>query len=85
MKHVIQLFVALLALAGAAASWSQVHRVVDVEPIADGEPATTSVVYYPPLMFLTMVLVAAAGVLVVLGIAGLRRRRACRRRAVAVS
>lgn len=75
MKHPIQLILAVFALVGAVASWSQVHRVVDVEPIADGEPATTSLAYYPPLMLLTMVLVTAAGVLIVLGIAGLRRRR----------
>lgn len=75
MKHVIQLVLAVLALAGSVMSWSQVQRVVAVEPIADGEPATSSVVYYPPLMFLTMVLVTAAGVLLVLGVAGLRRRR----------
>nr|WP_243841707.1 cytochrome c-type biogenesis protein CcmH [Mycobacterium sp. DL592] len=57
----------------------QVRSIVDVAPVTDGQPATTSVLYDPPLMVLTMVLATAAGVLLVLGVAGLvraRRRRA---------
>ena len=52
-----------------------VHRVVDVAPIADGQPATTSVVYHAPMLLLTLGLATAAGVLLVLGIAGLVRAR----------
>jgi hypothetical protein len=70
----VQLLLGVLSLAGAVLCWQQVRRVVDVEPVAKGEPATTSIAYYPPLMFLTMLLVTIAGVLLVLGIAGLRRR-----------
>ena len=44
-------------------------------PIAEGQPATVSVVYDPPLMMLAWLLVTAAGVLSVLGLAGLRRKR----------
>jgi len=79
VRHVVQLVLAVLAAAGAVWSWSQVRSIVDVAPVTDGQPATTSVLYDPPLMVLTMVLATAAGVLLVLGVAGLvraRRRRA---------
>lgn len=72
-KHAVQLGLAVLALAGAAFAWSQVRSLVDVAPITDGQPATVSVVYDPPLMMLSWLLATAAGVLLVLGISGLRR------------
>ena len=75
----MQLVLAVLAAAGAVVSWLQVRSIVDVAPVTDGQPATTSVLYDPPLMVLTMVLATAAGVLLVLGVAGMvraRRRRA---------
>ena len=75
----MQLVLAVLAAVGAVLSWLQVRSIVDVAPVTDGQPATTSVVYDPPLMVLTMVLATAAGVLLVLGVAGVvraRRRRA---------
>lgn len=72
----MQLVLATLALIGAVLSWLQVRSIVEVSPIADGQPATTSVVYSPPMMLLTMLLATAAGVLLVLGVAGLRRARA---------
>lgn len=75
LRHWVQLTVAGWALAGAVASWSWVRTVVDVAPVAAGQPATTSVAYYPPLLVLTLVLATTAGVLAVLGVAGLRRLR----------
>ena len=75
----MQLAVATLALIGAVLSWLQVRSIVDVAPIADGQPATTSVAYSPPLMMLTMLLATVAGVLIVLGVAGLVRVRRARR------
>ena len=75
MRHVVQLVLAVVAAVGAALCWSQVRSLVDVPPITDGEPATVSVVYDPPLMFLAWLLATVAGVLIVLGVAGLRRRR----------
>ena len=45
MRHIVQLVLAALALTGAVLSWLQVRTIVDVSPIADGQPATTSVVY----------------------------------------
>ena len=74
-RHVVQVILAVAALAGAALCWSQVRSLVDVPPITDGEPATVSAVYDPPLMFLAWLLATVAGVLIVLGVAGLRRRR----------
>lgn len=71
----MQLVLAVVAAVGAALCWSQVRSLVDVPPITDGEPATVSVVYDPPLMFLAWLLATVAGVLIVLGVAGLRRRR----------
>ena len=75
MRHIVQLVLAALALIAAVLSWLQVRTTVDVAPIADGQPATTSVDYSPPMMFLTMLLATAAGVLLVLGVAGLVRAR----------
>ena len=74
-KHVVQLILAAAAVAGAAVCWSHVRSWVDVAPVTEGQPATVSVVYDPPLMMLAWLLVTAAGVLVVLGTTGLRRRR----------
>lgn len=71
----MQLVLATLTLIGAALSWLQVRSIVDVSPIADGQPVTTSVVYSPPMMTLTMLLATVAGVLIVLGVAGLVRVR----------
>ena len=73
MQHAIQLALAVAAVVGAALCWSQVTSMVDVAPVTDGQPATVSVVYDPPMMVLTLVLASVAGVLVVLGVAGFRR------------
>jgi len=75
VKPVFQLVLAALAAIGAVVSWAQVTSMVDVPPLADGQPATVSVVYDPPLMMLTWLLVTSAGVLAVLGVSGLRRRK----------
>lgn len=78
MRHVIQLVLAALALAGAVLTGLQARSVVPVAPVADGQPSTTSFVYDPPLMLLTWLLITAAGVLAVLGVAGLIRARRAR-------
>ena len=72
-----RVYVLLAVVAGVAAGlcWSGVTTLADVPPITDGEPATVSVVYHPPLMVLAWLLATTAGVLAVLGVAGLRRRR----------
>lgn len=75
MKPVVLLMLSALAAVGAVLCWLQVKSWVDVPPITDGQPATVSVVYDPPLMVLTWLLATTAGVLAVLGVTGLRRRR----------
>jgi hypothetical protein len=74
-RHFVQLVLAVVAAGGAALCWSAVRSLVEVPPIIDGQPATVSVVYDPPLMVLAWLLATTAGVLLVLGVAGLRRRR----------
>lgn len=73
--HVIQLAFAVAAATGAVLCWRGVTSLVDVAPVTEGQPATVSVVYDPPLMILTWLLATGAGVLAVLGGAGLRRGR----------
>ncbi len=72
-RHFVQLILSVIAAVGAGFAWSHVRSWVDVAPITDGQPATVSVVYDPPLMMLTWLLATAAGVLLVLGLSGLRR------------
>jgi hypothetical protein len=70
----IELLVAVVAAVGCVLSWLAASSTVAVAPVIEGEPQTTSVVYSPPLLVLSLVLATVAGVLAVLGIAGLRRR-----------
>lgn len=74
-RAVIELVLAVVALVGCVLSWLAAGETAQAAPIMDGEPATTSVVYYPPLIVLALVLATAAGVLAVLGIARIRRSR----------
>jgi hypothetical protein len=71
----VQLVLAAAAAVGAAVCWSHVRSWIDVAPVTEGQPSTVSAVYDPPLMMLAWLLATAAGVLVVLGVTGLRRRR----------
>jgi hypothetical protein len=73
MRARIELLVAVVAAAGCVLSWLAARATVVVAPVLEGEPQTTSVVYSPPLLVLSLLLATAAGVLAVLGIAGLRR------------
>ena len=75
MRHAVQLVLSAAAAAGALLCWGHITSLVDVAPVTEGQPATVSVVYNPPLMLLVWLLAVAAGVLAVLGVAGLRRRR----------
>ena len=77
-RALVELIVAGAALVGAGMSWSHASRSVAVAPVADGQPFTTSLVYDPQLLLLTLVLVSAAGVLAVVGLARLRRARGAR-------
>ncbi len=74
-RAVIELLLALVAAVGCVLSWLASISTVDVPPIMDNEPWTTSLVYSPPLLALSLLLATVAGVLAVLGVARLRRRR----------
>jgi hypothetical protein len=74
-RAAIELALACAALTGGLVTWSRTHHVVAVAPIADGQPFTTSTVYDPQLLLLTLILLTSAGVLAVVGIARLRRAR----------
>lgn len=77
-RHLVGLLLAVVAAAGSALCWLQVTTLVEVAPVAEGQPATVSVVYDPPMMLLAWALATTAGVLAVLGVAGLVRRRRLR-------
>ena len=72
---VIELVLALAAAIGCVLSWLAAVTTVEVPPIIEGEPMTTSSVYSPPLLTLSLLLATVAGVLVVVGVARLRRGR----------
>jgi hypothetical protein len=74
MRSRIELLVALVAAAGCVLSWLAASSTVVVAPVLDGEPPTTSVVYSAPLLVLSLFLATLAGVLIVVGVARLRRR-----------
>ena len=74
-RPLVELGLACAALLGAGVSWSHARHTVGVAPIADGQPSTASLVYDPQLLLLTMVLLATAGVLAVVGMATQRRAR----------
>jgi len=73
MRARIELLVAVAAAIGCVVSWLAASSTVVVGPVLEGEPQTTSVVYSPPLLGLSLLLATVAGVLAVLGIAELRR------------
>jgi ABC-type spermidine/putrescine transport system permease subunit II len=72
-RAVIELLLALVAAVGCVLSWRASISTVDVPPILDNEPWTTSLVYSPSLLTLSLLLATVAGVLAVLGVARLRR------------
>jgi hypothetical protein len=72
-RAAVELALACLAIAGAVWSGLNVAAVVDVPPITEGQPATTSVDYHPPVLVLTLLLVTVAAVLVIVAVARWRR------------
>lgn len=73
-RATVELLVAVVAAIGCVVAWLAAGSTVAVAPVLSGEPQTTSVQYSPPLLVLSLILAAVAGVLVVLGVARLRRR-----------
>lgn len=72
-RATLELLVAIVAAAGCVLSWLGAQSTVAVAPVIEGEPMTTSVIYSAPLLVLSLILATVAGVLAVLGVAGLRR------------
>jgi hypothetical protein len=72
-RAIVELVLACAAAVGCAISWSGVRSTVAVAPVVDGQPVTSSVVYNPSLLLLTLLLATAAGMLAVIGVARLRR------------
>lgn len=71
----VEIAAAVAAAVGCALSWLQVRSTVAVAPIIDGQPDTTSVVYHPPMLLLTLLLATVAGALTVVGAARVWRSR----------
>jgi hypothetical protein len=74
-RAVVELLLACAAAVGCVLSWSAVRSTVSVAPVVKGQPVTTSVVYDPSFLSLTLLLATVAGMLAVVGIARLRRAR----------
>jgi hypothetical protein len=72
-RAVVELLLACAAAVGCAVSWSAVRSTVAVAPVLKDQPVTMSVVYDPSMLLVTLLLAALAGMLAVVGIAGLRR------------
>ena len=66
-RATLELVLASAAVAGCVLSWLAAGTTVPVAPVAEGEPQTTSVVYSPPLLTLSLLLATIAGVLAVIG------------------
>jgi hypothetical protein len=75
MRARIELLLAVVAAVGCALAWLAARSTVEVAPVLDGQPMTTSIVYSPPLLVASLFLATVAGVLAVLGVAGLRRAK----------
>ncbi|MEB3069822.1 hypothetical protein [[Mycobacterium] vasticus] len=81
VRAIVELTLAGAAAVGCAVSWGHVRHPVLVAPVLDGEPATTSMAYHPPMLLLAWALATAAGVLAVVGAARLKRLRRLRKAA----
>jgi hypothetical protein len=70
---IVELILAAAAIGGSVLSWLQSRSTVQVAPVASGQPPTTSIAFYAPLVVLALALLTTAGVLVVLALTNLRR------------
>ncbi|WP_197373386.1 hypothetical protein [Mycolicibacterium baixiangningiae] len=73
-RALLELVLAAAAAVGCVASWMAADRPATAAPVAPGEPETAVTVYSAPLLTLALLLVTTAGVLLVVGVARLRRR-----------
>jgi hypothetical protein len=70
----VELLLAVVAAVGSVLSWLGASSTVVVAPVLEGEPMTTSMVYSPPMLVLSLLLATIAGALAVVGVARLRGR-----------
>ncbi len=73
-RATLELLLAVAAAIGCVLCWLAASSTIEVAPILEGEPMTTSVDYSAPLLGLSLLLATVAGVLAVLAVARLRRR-----------
>jgi hypothetical protein len=73
-RATVELVLAAVAATGSVVSWLAAGTTVAVTPVLATEPSKTSVVYAPTMIALAFLLATVAGVLVVVGVARLRRR-----------
>ncbi len=74
-RAIIELVFAVAAAVGCVVSWLSAQSTEPVAPILEGERWTTSQVYSPPLVALSLLLAALGGALIVVAVARLRRAR----------
>ncbi len=74
-RAIVELALAAAALVATVFSWLQTRSTVAVAPVADGQPATMSVVYDPQQLVLTLMLATVAGIFAVLGVVRIRRAK----------
>jgi len=74
----VELGLSIAALTVASVSWAHARHTVIVAPVAEGQPFSTSLVYDPQMLLLTLVLITTAGVLEVVAVARLWRDRGSR-------
>jgi len=72
-RATVELAVAVASAAGCVLLWLAASSTVEVAPVLENEPMTTSVDYSGPLLGLSLLLATLAGVLCVLAVARLRR------------
>ncbi len=73
-RALVELVTAAAAAVGCVLSWAAAGRPATAAPVMPGEPETVVTVYSAPLLVLALLLATVAGVLLVLGVARLRRR-----------
>ncbi|SEH49408.1 hypothetical protein SAMN04489835_0492 [Mycolicibacterium rutilum] len=78
VRATVELVVAAAALVGSVLCWLSAPSTIVVPPVLEGEPQTTSVQYSAPLIGLSLLLAAVAGVLIVLAVARIRRHPAAK-------
>lgn len=73
-RALLELMSAAAAAVGCVLSWVAAGRPATAAPVIPGEPETVVTVYSAPLLVLALLLATVAGVLLVVGVARLRRR-----------